>query len=122
MVFFLSGLQAISPEVMEAAKIDGSRGLHLFRHITFPLLRPAHFFVATVGVIGALQLFDQSYIAGGAAGAPASSLLTVVLYLYDALFIQIDPGYAAAVGIALFGLIFGATLVQRRVFGREPEW
>ena len=122
MLFYLANLQSISTDVYEAAAIDGAGPWQTFRHITFPLLRPAHFFVATVGVIGALQVFDQSYIAGGPAGAPAGSLLTVVLYLYNALFIQIDPGYAAAVGIALFGLILGGTLIQRRIFGRAPEW
>ena len=122
MLFYLANLQSIPTDVYEAAAIDGAGQWQVFRHITFPLLRPAHFFVATVGVIGALQLFDQSFIAGGVDGAPAGSLMTVVLYLYNAMFRQINWDYAAAVGIALFGLIFAATLVQRQLFGREPDW
>lgn len=90
--------------------------------VTFPLLRPGHFFVATVGVIGALQLFDQAYIAGGSEGAPVNSLMTIVLYLYSALFKRLDPGYAGAVGIVLFLIIFSATLLQRRLFGSAPSW
>lgn len=122
MLFYLASLQSISTEVYEAAAIDGANAWQTFWKVTFPLLRPGHFFVATVGVIGALQLFDQSYIAGGPDGAPANALMTIVLYLYNALFTQINPGYAAAVGIVLFIIIFGATLIQRTVFGRAPEW
>ena len=122
MLFYLASLQSISKEVYEAAAIDGAGPWQAFWRITFPLLKPGHFFVATVGLIGALQLFDQSYIAGGTAGAPANSLMTVVLYLYNALFDQINPGYAAAVGIVLFLIIFGGTLIQRRLFGGTPSW
>ena len=122
MLFYLASLQAISSEVYEAAAIDGASAWQTFRHITFPLLKPGHYFVATVGVIGALQLFDQAFIAGGPAGAPNNSLMTVVLYLYHSLFSDLNPGYAAAVGIVLFVIIFTATLVQRRLFGGEPAW
>jgi multiple sugar transport system permease protein len=122
MLFYLASLQSIPTDVYEAAAIDGAGQWQVFRHITFPLLRPAHFFVATVGVIGALQMFDQSFIAGGVDGAPAGSLMSIVLYLYNAMFRQINWDYAATVGIALFGLIFAMTLIQRRVFGREPDW
>jgi multiple sugar transport system permease protein len=121
MLFYLANLQTIPGELYEAAAIDGAGPWQAFWRITFPLLRPAHFFVATVAVIGALQLFDQSFIAGGTNGAPANSLMTIVLYLYNALFTQLNPGYAAAVGLVLFAVIFGATLVQRRLFGRAPD-
>jgi len=122
MLFYLASLQAISKEVYEAAAIDGADAWQTFRRITFPLLRPGHFFVATVGVIGALQLFDQAIFAGGPNGDPANALMTAVLYLYNAMFVQIQPGYAAAVGIVLFVIIMTATLVQRRLFGQAPAW
>jgi multiple sugar transport system permease protein len=122
MLFYLASLQSISNEVYEAAAIDGAGPWQAFWRITFPLLKPGHFFVATVGVIGALQLFDQVRIAGGASGAPANALMTIVLYLYNALITQINPGYAAAVGIVLFVIIFTATLIQRRLFGGAPSW
>lgn len=122
MLFYLASLQSISNEVYEAAAIDGAGPWQAFWKITFPLLRPGHFFVATVGVIGGLQLFDQARIAGGGDGAPAFSLMTIVLYLYNALFSQRDPGYAAAVGLVLFAVIISATLIQRRLFGGTPAW
>lgn len=122
MLFYLASLQSISNQIYEAAAIDGANAWQMFRRITFPLLKPGHYFVATVAVIGALQLFDQAAIAGGPAGDPNNALMTMVLYLYNAAFSQFNFGYAAAVGIVLFLVIFGATLVQRRLFGQAPSW
>jgi len=122
MLFYLASLQSISHDVYEAAAIDGAGAWQTFWKVTFPLLRPGHFFVATVGLIGALQLFDQAFIGGGPNGEPNGSLSTIVLYLYNVLFTQINFSYAAAIGIVLFVIIFGATLVQRQLFGRTPSW
>jgi multiple sugar transport system permease protein len=118
MLFYLASLQSISHDVYEAGAIDGAGPWDAFWRITFPLLKPGHFFVATVGVIGGLQLFDQALIAGSSNGDPNKSLMTVVLYLYNAAFYQFDPGYAAAIGVVLFIVVFSVTLVQRRLFGR----
>src|SRR6478736_3184363 len=117
MLFYLSFLQSIPNEIYEAAAIDGAGWWQTFRRITFPLLAPAHFFVATVSVIGALQLFDQAIIAGGPGGQPNNALTTIVLFLYRSAIAEFDFGFAAAVGIVLFVIIFSVTLVQRRLFG-----
>lgn len=122
MLFYLTSLQSIPSQVYEAAAIDGASPSQTFWKITFPLLRAGHFFVATVAVIGALQLFDQALIGGGVDGAPNNSLMTMVLYLYNAAFKQFNFSYAAAIGIILFVVIFSATLVQRRLFGQTPSW
>ena len=122
MLFYLASLQSIPREVYEAAAVDGAGAWQTFRRITFPLLRPGHYFVATVAVIGALQLFDQAIFGGGVNGDPNNALMTMVLYLYNQAFKQFDFSMAAAVGVMLFALIFSATLVQRRLFGRDPEW
>ena len=60
MLFYLAALQSIPPDVYEAAAIDGAGRWRTFRKITFPLLKPGHFFVAVVSVIGALKVFDQA--------------------------------------------------------------
>lgn len=117
MLFYLASLQSISREVYEAAAIDGAGPWDAFWKVTFPLLKPGHFFVATVGVIGGLQLFDQALIAGSTNGDPNYALMTVVLYLFNAAISQLDLGYAAAMGVVLFLVIFSATLIQRRLFG-----
>jgi multiple sugar transport system permease protein len=122
MLFYLASLQTISREVYEAAAIDGASAWQTFWRITFPLLKPGHYFVATVSVIGALQVFDQAYIGGGTSGDPDNALTTIVLYLYRAAIKDFTFGYAAAVGIVLFVIIFGATLIQRKLFGEAPSW
>jgi multiple sugar transport system permease protein len=122
MLFYLASLQTISGEIYEAAAIDGAGSWQMFWRITFPLLKPGHYFVATVAVIGALQLFDQAAIAGGSDGSPANSLMTMVLYVYNQAFTKFDFDYAAAVGMILFVLIFTITLIQRRIFGSAPAW
>ena len=119
MIFYLASLQAIPTEVYEAAAIDGAGAWRAFWKITFPLLKPGHFFVAVVSFIGALQMFDQSFIVGGTSGGPNYSTLTVVLYLYNRAFSGIGQfGYAATVGLVLFAFIFLVTLIQRLLFGK----
>ena len=122
MLFYLASLQTISGEIYEAAAIDGAGSWQMFWRITFPLLKPGHYFVATVAVIGALQLFDQAAIAGGNDGSPSNSLMTVVLYLYNQAFAKFDFDYAAAVGLILFAIIFTITVIQRKLFGTAPAW
>lgn len=122
MLFYLASLQTISHEIYEAAALDGASAWQTFWKITFPLLRPGHYFVATVSVIGSLQVFDQAYIAGGSNGDPGYATMSLVLYLYNAAFRQFSLGYAAAVGVVLFVIIFSATLIQRRIFGSGPSY
>jgi ABC-type sugar transport system permease subunit len=122
MLFYLASLQTIPGEVYEAAAIDGAGSWQMFWRITFPLLKPGHYFVATVAVIGALQLFDQARIAGGTTGDPANALMSLVLYLYNVAFFKFDFDKAAAVGLILFVIIFTITLIQRRLFGAAPSW
>jgi ABC-type sugar transport system permease subunit len=122
MLFYLTFLQQISRDIYEAASIDGAGNWQIFRYITFPLLRPAHFFVATLLVIGGFKLFDQAIIAGGRGGEPSNSLTTIVLFIYRSAITDSEFGYAAAVGVVLFVIIFTLTLIQRRLFGEAPSW
>ena len=73
--------------------------------------------MATVAVIGALQLFDQAFIAGGVERRSEQRPDDARPVPLQRAFTQFDFGYAAAVGVILFVVIFGATLIQRRLFG-----
>ncbi len=117
MLFYLANLQSIDNSYNEAAIVDGATKRQIFWYITLPLLKPAHFFVITSGMIGALQLYDQAILAGGADGSPDYSLMTIVLYIYNASFRQFEFGYASAIGVILFVIVFGLTLGQRLLFG-----
>jgi multiple sugar transport system permease protein len=118
MLFYLAALQAIPVEVYEAAAIDGAGAWRTFWKVTFPLLKPGHFFVLVVSIIGALQMFDQAFLIGGASGGPNYSTMTVVLYLYNQSIKSISFGYGATIGVVLFVFIFTVTLIQRLLFGK----
>jgi multiple sugar transport system permease protein len=118
MLFYLASLQAIPTDVYEAAAIDGSGPWRTFWRITFPLLKPGHFFVAVVSIIGCLKIFDQVFIVSGGTGGPNYSTLTVVLHMYRTAISDLQWGYAATMGVVLFVIIFAFTLIQRLLFGR----
>jgi multiple sugar transport system permease protein len=120
MLFYLAALQSIPTDVYEAAAIDGAGPWRTFWKVTFPLLKPAHFFVLVVSIIGAMQMFDQAFLIGGASGGPNYSTMTVVLYLYNQSIKNISFGYGAAIGVVLFLFIFTVTVIQRLLFGK-PE-
>jgi multiple sugar transport system permease protein len=119
MLFYLAALQAIPDDVYEAGALDGAGPWRMFRRVTFPLLRPAHFFCLVVFGIGALKLFDQVYIIGGAAGAPNYSLMTPILYVYQEAFGVSNFGVAAAGGVVFFAFILVLTVVERVTLGRQ---
>ena len=119
MLFYLANLQSIDGSLTEAGTVDGASRRQIFWYITMPLLKPAHFFVVTSGMIGALQLYDQAILAGGADGSPDYSLMTMVLYIYNASFRQFEFGYASAIGVILFVIIFSLTALQRVIFGNS---
>ena len=119
MVIYLAALQDIPQTLYEAVELDGANEWQQFIYITLPLLAPVTFFVVAVGVIGTFQLFDQSYIFSGGTGGPNNATLTVVLLIYQAVFRNLQMGYAAAIAFLLAAVIIAITLIQRRLFGGE---
>jgi ABC-type sugar transport system permease subunit len=119
MLFYLASLQSIPTDVYEAAAIDGAGPWRQFWKITFPLLKPGHFFVAVVSIIGAMKVFDQNYIVSRGTGGPAYSTYSVVLYIYNTAIKDTALGLAAAAGVVLFVIIFVFTIVQWALFGRQ---
>ena len=120
MLFYLAALQAIPDDVYEAAALDNTGARRTFWKITFPLLRPAHFFGLVVFGIGALKLFDQPFLIGkGASGAPNYSTMYPIIYIYNAAFGSFDFSLAAAAGVTYLVLILGLTVVERLTVGRQ---
>ncbi len=117
MVIYLAGLQDIPKSLYEAAELDGANEWHKFINITIPMLNPVTFFVLAMGIIGTFQLFDQSYIFSKGTGGPNNATLTVVLLIYQAVFRNLQMGYAAAIAFVLAVVIIAITLIQRRLFG-----
>ncbi|KRE55914.1 carbohydrate ABC transporter permease [Paenibacillus sp. Soil750] len=117
MVLYLAGLQGIASDYYEAATVDGANRWHLFRHITFPLLSPIHFFVIVMGIIGTFQSFSQMYIMA-TDGGPEYSGATIVFYIFNEAFKYFNMGYASAVAWVLGIIIFIITLIQFKLSKR----
>ena len=115
---FLAGLGNISPELYEAARIDGASGWAIFRYITLPLLSPTTFFLSLIAVIGTFQAFTQIWIMRN----PASqkSVDTLGVHIFETVR-STDPnmGYGSAMAFVLFGVILLLTLFQNRVMGSK---
>jgi cellobiose transport system permease protein len=123
-IIFLAGLQAISSDIYEAAKMDGASPRQIFWRITVPLLRPVILFTAVTSTIGGLQIFTESQVlfgSSGAIGGPGDSGLTIVSYLYDSAFGQHQFGYGAAIGWALFILIVLFSIINWRLIGGNDD-
>jgi multiple sugar transport system permease protein len=121
MLYYLAGLQAVSTDVYEAAALDNTNAWRTFWKITFPLLRPTHFFVLVIFGVGALKVFDQQFVVSGGSGGPNYSTYTPVLYIYREAFSSFDFGIAAAAGVVYVVIIFVLTVVQRLTVGRQES-
>ncbi|MCY4173034.1 MAG: sugar ABC transporter permease [Cyanobacteria bacterium MAG CAR3_bin_5] len=110
MVIFLAGLQGIPTELYEAAALDGCRGWRVHLHITLPLLRPYVVLVAVISAIAATKVFEEVFLM--TQGGPAGSTRTLVYYVYDQAFRELDISYACTVGLALFLLVMVLTLLR----------
>jgi multiple sugar transport system permease protein len=119
MVIFLAALQEIPESLYEAARLDGAAHWEQLWHITLPFLKPVTFFVVIMGMIGAFQLFDQSYIFSAGSGGPDNATLTLVLLIYQYAFKNLDMGYALALTLMLAVVLMTATLIQRWLFREE---
>ncbi|MFB2770909.1 carbohydrate ABC transporter permease [Pelatocladus sp. BLCC-F211] len=121
MVIYLAALQDIPQSLYEAAELDGANDWQKLIYVTIPMLKPVTFFVVAMGIIGTFQLFDQSYIFSNGNGGPNNATLTVVLLIYQAVFRNLQMGYAAAIAFLLATVIIIITLLQRRLFGVQRE-
>jgi ABC-type sugar transport system permease subunit len=110
MVVFLAGLQNIPSDYYEAAKVDGSTGLQVFRYITLPLLKPTLLFVSVISMITGLQVFVPQYVM--TQGGPVDSTLVMSLNIYQTAFVFLQGGRAAAMSVVLFVIIGSITLLQ----------
>ncbi len=110
MVIMMGGLSNISPEVLDAAEVDGARGWTWLWNIVLPMLSPTILFAAVIGVIGGLQIFDQPYVM--TRGGPGDASRTVVMTLYETAFKNQEIGYASAIAVLLFIIIMIVTATQ----------
>jgi multiple sugar transport system permease protein len=109
-ISLLAGLQTISPDLHEAAAIDGARPWARFRHITWPLLLPVTMVVVLFSVIQTFADFQLVYVLTG--GGPANATHLFATYAYQ---IAIGTGLlseGAAISLAMFPVLFLVVIVQ----------
>jgi putative chitobiose transport system permease protein len=120
MVIYLAGLQGIPAELYEAAAIDGSDGWQKHWDITLPLMRPYLLLVAVISSISAMKVFEEVYIM--TQGGPLNHSKTVVYYVYERAFQDLEINYASAIGLVLFIFILILSLINLRISRNTPTF
>lgn len=121
---FLAGMQRISKDVIEAARIDGARDMALLRHIIWPLVAPATTVVVILTFIGSFNWFEMPYVMTGLDGSPGGATDVLGLYFYRTAFGNVtaglqDFGRGSALAVLMFlfiGIVAGiwARILRRR--------
>ena len=120
MVIFLAGLNNIPDSLYEAAHVDGASSVQRFFRITLPLLKRTMAFVVIITTMDALKIFIPIYIT--TSGGPAGSTSTVVHFIYETAFKQMNMGYAAAAAFLFFFLVLVISIIQLRLFRTDVEY
>lgn len=110
MVIYLAGLQSIPAELYEAGAIDGSDGWQKHWDITIPLMRPYLFLVAVISAIASTKVFEEVYIM--TKGQPLNSSKTIVYYVYEHAFEDLEISYACTIGLVVFLVILSLSMVR----------
>lgn len=103
MIFYLAALQTLSPELEEAARLEGASRWYYFRRIMFPLLMPTTLFVLINAIINSFKLVDHLFILTKGGPDNASSLL--LYYIYEVAFSFLDQAYASTLTVILLAVL-----------------
>lgn len=104
MIMLLAGLQSISPDLYEAAHVDGATQFQVFRKITLPLLAPVIMVTTVLIIIGNMNSFTIPYVMTG--GGPAYASEIIITWIYNVSFQTLRFGFASAVSVVLFIILF----------------
>ena len=110
MIFYLAALQSMSPNLADAAAIEGASRWYFFRRVTFPLLMPTTLFVLVNAVINAFRLVDHVVVM--TRGGPDNATSLLLYYIYEIGFRFWDSSYAAALTMVLLVMLALAALAQ----------
>lgn len=119
MMIYLAGLQAIPPELIEAAKVDGASGIRRFWYVIVPGMRPIFAVTLTLAMLSAAQAFESVFVL--TRGGPQDSTLTIGYYVWQKAFEQHDMGYASAVGLFLWAIMIVLSLLNLRATRTEAN-
>lgn len=119
MILFLSAIKDIPESYHEAATIDGANRWHIFRYITFPLIRQTSIFILVTTTIASFQVLDLIMVM--TKGGPAKATEVGALYIYDRSFNMMEMGYGSALSVFLFLSLLIFSFVQMRVTSEKEE-
>ena len=113
MIIFLSTLQALPKSVYESAKIDGAGPVRTFFSVTVPLMASDIFFVVIRATMNSFKVFDQINVL--TEGGPGYSTNVIVYVIYHYAFKEFNIGYASAVAVLLFLIIFAISMFETKM-------
>lgn len=113
MMIFLAGLKGIPQIYYEAAQIEGANRWQMFTRITLPSITKTTFLVSTMLIIGTFQVFDQAFVL--TKGGPGNATITIVYYIYNNGFKNLDMGYASSISLILFVIILAMTVINSKI-------
>jgi len=119
---FLAGLQQIDETVYEAGKVDGVKNrMQELWFITLPLVKPQLVFGAVMAVVNSFSMFD---IASAMVGFPSPEYAahTIMAHLYDYAFLRFEMGYASAVSVIMFIMMYGLSSLFRKMLSTKGEY
>lgn len=117
MMMYLAHLQSLSSDLYEAADIDGANLWQKHWHVTLPYLRPTMVMVAIISTIGSLKVFTEIYVM--TRGGPVGATKTLVYYIYERAFENLDLGIASAAGIVLMLILLAFSLLEMKLSPKE---
>lgn len=119
MVLLTAGLLNIPPEFYDAAKVDGANAWQTFTRVTIPLLAHVLVLIVTMLLIAGLQVFVSATLLPLQPGGPAYATTVLSIWLFNEAFNNWRFGFASAITIVLFLIVFIVSLVQLRI---RPNW
>ncbi|MFN3745432.1 MAG: carbohydrate ABC transporter permease [Hyphomicrobiaceae bacterium] len=120
MIFYLAALQAIPPNLAEAAALEGASRWYFFRRVQFPLLMPTTLFVLVNAVINAFRMVDHIFVL--TRGGPDNATTLLLFHIYTVGFSFWDTGYAAALTTVLLAALAALALLQYGVLERRIHY
>lgn len=113
-MLYTVGLQSVSTDIYESAKIDGANGIQTFFKITIPMIKSTILMNTTITIIGAFMVFDEIYVM--TSGGPGSATEVLATLMYETGFRKDNMGYASAIGVLLFVITFMFSFIQLRMY------
>ena len=117
MMIYLAALMSVPQELYEACDIDGANFLTKHLTVTIPQILPTIALVSTISIISAMKVFVEIYVM--TKGGPLNSSKTIVYYIYERAFENLDLGYASALAVVVLIVIMAFSLVNIFVFEKD---